>query len=55
MSYESVKAYFEEAGLSGRITEREQTGDTVEHAAQVIGCARPRLQRPCLSWWTAGR
>lgn len=32
MSYESVKAYFEKAGLAGRITERAQTGDTVEHA-----------------------
>ncbi|EOS62450.1 YbaK/EbsC family protein [Oscillibacter sp. 1-3] len=54
MSYESVKAYFEEAGLSGRITEREQTGDTVEHAAQVIGCAPAEIAK-AMSFLVDGR
>lgn len=39
MSYENVKAYFESAGIVNHITEREQTGDTVEHAAEIIGCS----------------
>lgn len=38
MSYEKVKAYFEEAGLGERVVVREQIGDTVEHAAEAIGC-----------------
>lgn len=38
MSYEKVKAYFESAGLGGRVVVRDQIGDTVEHAAQAIGC-----------------
>lgn len=39
MSYENVKAYFESAGIVNHITERAQTGDTVEHAAEIIGCS----------------
>ena len=54
MSYESVKAYFEKAGLSGRITERERTGDTVEHAAQVIGCAPAEIAK-AMSFLVDGR
>lgn len=38
MSYENVKAYFENAGLGERVVVREHIGDTVEHAAQAIGC-----------------
>lgn len=38
MSYEKVKHYFKEIGLSDHITEHERTGDTVEHAANIIGC-----------------
>ena len=45
MSYETVKDYFEKAGLSDRITEHELTGDTVEHAAQVIGCTPAEIAK----------
>lgn len=38
MSYQNVKTYFERIGLADRITVHEQTGDTVEHAAGIIGC-----------------
>ena len=38
MSYERVKKYFDEIGLSNRITVQKLTGDTVKHAAEVIGC-----------------
>lgn len=54
MSYESAKAYFEKAGLAGRITERAQTGDTVEHAAQVIGCAPAEIAN-AMSFLVDGR
>lgn len=39
MSYQAVRAYFGRFGLLDHITEREQTGDTVKHAAQTIGCS----------------
>ena len=38
MSYQAVKSYFEHAGIVDHITEHQQTGDTVEHAAETIGC-----------------
>lgn len=38
MSYERVKEYFEHFGLGERVVVREHIGDTVEHAAQAIGC-----------------
>jgi len=38
MAYEKVKAYFESVGLGDRVVEREHIGDTVEHAAESIGC-----------------
>ncbi|MCI9134714.1 MAG: YbaK/EbsC family protein [Lachnospiraceae bacterium] len=38
MSYENVKKYFEQEGLGDRVVVREHIGDTVEHAAQAIGC-----------------
>lgn len=38
MSYEKVRNYFENAGLAERIVVWEHIGDTVEHAAQAIGC-----------------
>lgn len=38
MSYKKVKAYFESVGLGDRVAVREHIGDTVEHAAQAIGC-----------------
>ena len=38
MSFQNVKTYFERIGLADRITLHNQTGDTVEHAAEIIGC-----------------
>jgi Uncharacterized conserved protein len=38
MSYEKVKDYFYSVGLADRVVVREHIGDTVEHAAQAIGC-----------------
>ena len=45
MSYERVKNYFEKIGLSDRITEHELTGDTVEHAAEMIGCTPAEIAK----------
>lgn len=45
MSYENVKHYFERIGLSDRITEHEMTGDTVEHAAEIIGCTPAEIAK----------
>ena len=45
MSYQSVRNYFEQAGIADHITERVQTGDTVEHAAEVIGCAPAEIAK----------
>jgi len=38
MSYEKVKEYFNSVGLGERVVVREHIGDTVEHAAEAIGC-----------------
>lgn len=38
MSYENVKAYFEKLDLGERVIVRSHIGDTVEHAAEAIGC-----------------
>lgn len=38
MSYENVKKYFDQMGLGERVVVREHIGDTVEHAAEAIGC-----------------
>lgn len=45
MSYQNVKTYFEQAGLADRITVRTQTGDTVEHAAETIGCTQAEIAK----------
>ena len=45
MSYEKVKRYFDEIGLSDRITVQKLTGDTVEHAAEVIGCTPAEIAK----------
>ncbi|WP_343252631.1 YbaK/EbsC family protein [Ligaoa zhengdingensis] len=45
MSYERVKEYFKEIGLSDRITVQKLTGDTVEHAAEVIGCTPAEIAK----------
>ena len=43
--YERVEQAFEVIGLPERITEHDSTGDTVEHAAQVIGCAPAEIAK----------
>lgn len=45
MSYERVKAYLESVGMEDRLTVREQVGDTVEHAAEAIGCEPARIAK----------
>lgn len=45
MSYERVKRYFDEAGLADRITVRDQIGDTVQHAAEAIGCQPAQIAK----------
>lgn len=45
MSYERVKNYFEKICLSDRITEHDLTGDTVEHAAEIIGCTPAEIAK----------
>lgn len=45
MSYEKVKVYFDEIGLPDRITVQKLTGDTVEHAAEVIGCTPAEIAK----------
>lgn len=45
MSYEKVKAYFDAIGLPDRITVQKLTGDTVEHAAEVIGCTPAEIAK----------
>lgn len=45
MSYEKVKDYFEQAGLGDRVVVREHIGDTVEHAAEAIGCEPARIAK----------
>ena len=44
MSYENVKKYFENLGLSKRIITRDNI-DTVTHAAKVIGCKEARIAK----------
>lgn len=45
MSYENVKNYFEQAGLGDRVVVRDHIGDTVEHAAEAIGCEPARIAK----------
>lgn len=53
MSYENVKAYFEERNLGERVIVREHIGDTVEHAAEAIGC-RPEHIAKTMSFMQDG-
>lgn len=53
MSYEKVKEYFKQNGLEDRLTVREQIGDTVEHAAQAIGCEPARIAKT-MSFFVSG-
>ncbi|PWJ50830.1 YbaK/EbsC family protein [Faecalicatena contorta] len=45
MSYEKVKEYFDGVGLGERVVLREHIGDTVEHAAEAIGCEPARIAK----------
>lgn len=53
MSYEKVRAYFEHAGLADRITLHQQSGDTVEHAAETIGCTPAEIAK-AMTFQTSG-
>lgn len=53
MSYEKVKEYFRQAGLEERVEVRRQIGDTVEHAAEAIGCL-PRQIAKTMSFLVNG-
>ena len=40
-----VKSYLETKGFGDRLTEHEETIDTVEHAAMRIGCTEPEIAK----------
>jgi prolyl-tRNA editing enzyme YbaK/EbsC (Cys-tRNA(Pro) deacylase) len=45
MSAEKVRAYLEKRGLADRITTHTETIDTVEHAAERIGCSEAEIAK----------
>lgn len=45
MSYENVKEYFDRQGLGSRLTVQEHVSDTVQHAAEAIGCEPERIAK----------
>lgn len=45
MSYERVKEFFDQNGMEGRVTLRAHITDTVEHAAQQIGCEPAQIAK----------
>ena len=45
MINENVKRWLEERGFAERLTEHTETIDTVEHAAQQIGCTEAEIAR----------
>lgn len=45
MSYERVKAYFESVGIADHLSVNEEVGDTVEHAAALLGCEPARIAK----------
>ncbi|MCC6095191.1 MAG: YbaK/EbsC family protein [Eubacterium sp.] len=45
MAADKVKKYLEERGLADRITTHSETIDTVEHAAQQIGCSEAEIAK----------
>lgn len=45
MSAEKVKDYLEARGIADRITTHKETIDTVEHAAQQIGCTEAEIAK----------
>lgn len=38
MSEENVRTYFAQFGLENRVVDHQEMGDTVEHAAKLLGC-----------------
>ena len=40
-----VKKFLDDNGLGDRLTEHSETIDTVEHAAQQIGCSEPEIAK----------
>jgi len=54
MSYQAVKDYFECAGIADHITAQNQSIDTVEHAAQAIGCTPAEIAK-ALSFLVDGK
>ena len=45
MSFENVKKYFDEFGMGDRCVLQEHSSDTVEHAAQAIGCIPAQIAK----------
>ena len=45
MSYQNVKSFFEKFNLGDRVVVREHIGDTVEHAAQAVGCKPEQIAK----------
>lgn len=45
MVNESVKCWLTERGFADRLTEHRETIDTVEHAAQQIGCGEAEIAK----------
>lgn len=45
MSFENVKKYFDEFGMGDRCILQEHSSDTVEHAAQAIGCIPAQIAK----------
>ena len=45
MSYPKVKEYLESIGFGDKITVHADTCDTVEHAAQMIGCEPKQIAK----------
>jgi prolyl-tRNA editing enzyme YbaK/EbsC (Cys-tRNA(Pro) deacylase) len=45
MSFENVKKYFDEFGIGDRCVLQEHASDTVEHAAQAIGCIPAQIAK----------
>ena len=45
MSYENVKEYFESVGLGERLIVRDRIGDTVENAAEAVGCQPAQIAK----------
>ena len=45
MINEKVKAFLEAHSFGDRLTEHRETIDTVEHAAQQIGCSEPEIAK----------